>query len=198
MRRERKFSGFTLIELLVVIAIIALLASVILISLNSARAKARDAKRIPDIKQLVTALQFYYEENGVYPPVNAQSSGVGGWNVSYNPGFLQEVVDAGIISASPKDPINLLETGFTFFGPKAGSYFYAYYNYPAASAANYGCTFNSDFAVLAIRQLEGGRQPGMAGAQCGTFPQGGCTDGGISGVCRDWSTEFDYSVMLIK
>ena len=37
--------GFTLIELLVVISIIGLLASGVLASLNSARMKARDAKK---------------------------------------------------------------------------------------------------------------------------------------------------------
>jgi len=60
--------GFTLIELLVVISIIGLLASVILISLNSARAKARDAKRIGDLRQLSTALEFYFDQNSAYPP----------------------------------------------------------------------------------------------------------------------------------
>ena len=59
--------GFTLIELLVVIAVIGILASVILASLNSARAKARDTRRMEDLRQIVLALELYYDSNGFYP-----------------------------------------------------------------------------------------------------------------------------------
>jgi prepilin-type N-terminal cleavage/methylation domain-containing protein len=67
--RTKLFSqkGFTLIELLVVIAIIGLLASVVLLSLNSARAKSRDAKRVSDVRQLVSAMELYYNDNSDYP-----------------------------------------------------------------------------------------------------------------------------------
>jgi prepilin-type N-terminal cleavage/methylation domain-containing protein len=62
-----KKKGFTLIELLVVVAIIGLLATMSIVALNSARARARDAKRVADIKQIQTALELYYNDKGVYP-----------------------------------------------------------------------------------------------------------------------------------
>ncbi len=66
-KRYKLKAGFTLIELLVVIAIIGILSSVVLASLNSARTKARDTKRVADIKQLQIALELYYDSNSKYP-----------------------------------------------------------------------------------------------------------------------------------
>ncbi len=66
--------GFTLIELLVVIAIIALLSTLSVVALNSARAKARDARRVSDIKQVRTALEMYFDQNMAYPAVGATST----------------------------------------------------------------------------------------------------------------------------
>ena len=54
--------GFTLVELLVVVGIIGILASIGVASLNSARQKARDAKRISDVKQMAVILEA--EEGG--------------------------------------------------------------------------------------------------------------------------------------
>jgi prepilin-type N-terminal cleavage/methylation domain-containing protein len=65
MKKNKK--GFTLIELLVVIAIIGILSTLSVLALSSARARARDAKRISDIRQIQTALEMYYNIHEDYP-----------------------------------------------------------------------------------------------------------------------------------
>jgi len=65
--RIKKQRGFTLIELLVVIAIIGILSSVVMVSLVTARQKARDARRIVDVKTIQLALETYYSDNLSYP-----------------------------------------------------------------------------------------------------------------------------------
>jgi general secretion pathway protein G len=65
MNKNRK--GFTLIELLVVIGIIGLLSTLAVVALGSARQKARDSKRLSDMKQIQTALELYFTDNNAYP-----------------------------------------------------------------------------------------------------------------------------------
>ncbi|MBX4188048.1 MAG: type II secretion system GspH family protein [Candidatus Doudnabacteria bacterium] len=62
-----KNQGFTLIELLVVVAIIGLLLSLIMVSFGYSQAKARDSKRISDMKQIKTGLELYYSTGQGYP-----------------------------------------------------------------------------------------------------------------------------------
>ncbi|PIR86267.1 hypothetical protein COU13_01910 [Candidatus Kaiserbacteria bacterium CG10_big_fil_rev_8_21_14_0_10_43_70] len=85
---EPKNKGFTLIELLVVIAIIGILSSVVLASLNSARQKGRDGRRIADLKQLQLALELSYDSNGTYPSALSEAA----------------LVTPGYISVIPSDP----------------------------------------------------------------------------------------------
>lgn len=56
----KKNKGFTLIELLVVIAIIGILATLAVVALQQARSRARDSKRVADVKQLSTALELFF------------------------------------------------------------------------------------------------------------------------------------------
>ncbi len=69
MFKNKKEKGFTLLELLVVIGIIGLLASIIVINLTSARKRARDTKRIADLRTLQTAMEDYYGKKGKYPTI---------------------------------------------------------------------------------------------------------------------------------
>ena len=114
-------SGFTLIELLVVISIIGLLSSIVLTSVNSARKKARDARRIVDLKQIQTALTLYYDANNQYPSVSAWVYSTAGCN--WIPGLAPTY-----IPCVPQDPIN---TGIPNDGPWGGGSNYVYaYGYP--------------------------------------------------------------------
>ena len=56
--------GFTLIELLLVISIIGLLSSVVLVSVNSVREKARDVVRLRDMDQIRKAMEMYANDHG--------------------------------------------------------------------------------------------------------------------------------------
>ncbi len=89
--------GFTLIELLVVIAIIGILASIVMVSLNSARAKARDVKRVGDMRQVQLALESYYDDTLAYP------GGDGAATCSTMAAELGALVPA-YIAALPVDP----------------------------------------------------------------------------------------------
>ncbi len=67
MMKNNLYQGFSLIELLVVIAMIGFLVAVGVANYNQARKKARDSKRMNDLKAIQTALELY--KQSVQPPV---------------------------------------------------------------------------------------------------------------------------------
>ena len=91
--RKRHQKGFTLIELLVVIAIVGNLATIVLVYLNTARQKARDVRRISDMRQIALALEMYYDD------ANPPSYPGAGW------GTMESALEGGgYMSSVPSDP----------------------------------------------------------------------------------------------
>jgi len=106
---KKSSAGFTLIELLVVISIIGLLSSIVLTSVNSARAKARDARRKSDLHTIQTALELYYDKYGTYQVAGTGWNGCScGWvgyedGGAYHTAVTHGLADAGFL------PVSLLD-----------------------------------------------------------------------------------------
>ncbi len=96
-----KNKGFTLIELLIVIAIIGLLSTLALVSLTSAQQRARDTKRVADVKAMQTAMELYWNENAAYPAVIATTT----WST-----LESDLTD--FLSALPVDPEHTAQVYF--------------------------------------------------------------------------------------
>lgn len=103
-RPDNRIRGFTLIELLVVISVIGFLATAAVVALNVARIKARDARRMADVRQLETALILYFHNNNSFP--GNTDNDYGGWDCGgpdYDAVFIQPLATGDYIKPMPTE-----------------------------------------------------------------------------------------------
>ena len=156
-------AGFSLIEVVVVMLVLATLAGVVLPRVSGYQAKARDARRMQDLRVVQDAIEQYQLDKGVYPAAKKNGS-YGGWDVSHDGDFIPTLVDEGYLAGPVDDPIS------------SGTYHFRYYVYNKGS---YGCAGTGPFYVLGVRNFE---SAASAAANEGAFQ---CTS-------RDWGNEFAY------
>ncbi|HEY0979794.1 MAG TPA: prepilin-type N-terminal cleavage/methylation domain-containing protein [Candidatus Paceibacterota bacterium] len=126
MKKQRGKQGFTLIELLVVIAIIGILASVVLASLNSARVKARDARRKADMQQMTLAIHSYYADFGNYPPSSGATMPNNNWANSSDASWATLGIHMQpYMPTLPKDPSQTTNPNI-WAASTSGGYAYSY------------------------------------------------------------------------
>lgn len=121
--------GFTLIELLVVISIISLLSSIVLTSVNSARAKARNAREKSDVHQIILALELARSNSPTDSYPLSASNGTG-WSCLKASGNCWR----GAYSSMPADQMALLQAYLptvpqTAVNTSGGASCYAYDSY---------------------------------------------------------------------
>ena len=110
--------GFTLIELLVVIVIIGILASLLMVNFIGIRARARDAQRKSDLRQIQSALELYRSDSGSYPATAS-------FPVCGNP--LRYTVSGNTttyMQKIPCDPTNTASLIYRYYSPAGNNLIY--------------------------------------------------------------------------
>ncbi len=140
-----------------------------MVSVKKATAKARDARRLSDMRQIQLALEMYKDKYGHYPSISSDSC-CDGWDQGPcgSNSFIGALEAEGLFSKTPVDPKG---------GSGTGCYGYAYYRYGAGCC---GCPQSKGaFYVLGIRDMEtsGRPHPNSPGWSCPN---------------RNWQNEFDW------
>lgn len=110
MKKIKKQLGFTIFELLVSISIIGIMTALAAVAYSGAQKKARDSRRVQDIRLIQVAAEQYYSQNNYDYPADSTTPWMGG---------TQE-----ILSVFPVDPKNDAVNGYvyTYKVPVVGQY----------------------------------------------------------------------------
>lgn len=170
--------SFVLIELLVVVAVIGILASIIFVSVNGARERARDAKRKLDLANINMAIKLYYQAKGYYPNPGGDwclssdypSKGFGAsdcWKTLEG-----DLKSEGLVSSLPIDPKNNCRGDGgepQIYGPFANNcyaYVYIHRDYPFSDGSySYAIDHEPQYYDLFTR-LENKKDPQRCQLKC--------------------------------
>lgn len=129
-----------MLELLIVIAIIGILVSMGTVAYSSAQKRARDSKRISDMKAIQSGLEQYYADNNAYPAAGANC----------NPNVGSVVYMPAGVPTDPKPgqsyaPSSCTDTTYCYCATLEGT--------AGGNATNATCTFGSG-AFFCVRNLQ--------------------------------------------
>lgn len=104
--------GFSILEAIIVVAVFGLLATLAVLSLNSARSSLRDAQRLSDISTMRAGLSQYWLEKATYPEAEEIFIGAAGSNRFTSAGFVDQ--------ADSSTPVYI---EFLSSGPRVNEYY---------------------------------------------------------------------------
>jgi prepilin-type N-terminal cleavage/methylation domain-containing protein len=168
--------GFTLIEILVVVSIISLLSSIFTTSASAAREKARDAKRVQELRQIDNAVNLYISDNGHAPYLQGLCPAT---SVDIDPSMVDNCIANSGGTGASLDAWNRLRSDLSKYitlpADPCGSYSSCVnkglgYKYVSPAALKYGCAkgsvtcsvsgvtaFNSSYQLSAKSEYGGNR-----------------------------------------
>ena len=152
-----------------VISIIAFIAVLAIVTLQDSQRKSRDAVRLADMKQVVTALNLYYDISSNYPTGDGNGSGsCASWDTGNQTNEFLSGQLPGILAEPPEDP-----------DPAAtdvcDGYFYRVY-----TAGTNGCdSSKGSYYVLGVVNME------TSSGVHKDSPGWSCTG-------RNWQDDFDW------
>lgn len=85
-------------------AIISIIASIALVATGDSRAKARDARRVEDMRQLEYALTLFNSEYGRYPGFSTDGVSLTGEMIGDDNGPIEQALRPFMSAGLPKDP----------------------------------------------------------------------------------------------